>query len=233
MNLSSTNFSRKFSLVSRVQSELVLKLILMVGLNLWVYLPYLFLQRHHFFSVTNMPLCSFDRMIPFSGQAVWLYLSIYLLMPVGPFLMVQRNQLIRYAAGIVFISLLANIIFIFLPTSCPRPVVLEANAAYQALTSIDNSFHAFPSLHAAFAVYSALCGGLVLREMSDNIFWPVGLWLWATLILYATLATKQHVLVDIMAGCAVGLGIYACVFNQWISIFKSKPKLQAVTINVE
>ena len=231
--MNSANYNSEFSIVARLQSELVLKLILIGVLNLWVYLPYLFLQRHNFFPVTNVPSCAFDHMIPFSDQAVWFYLSIYLLMPVGPFLMGKRNQILRYAAGIVLISLLANIVFIFWPTSCPRPVVQKTNLAYQALTTIDNSCQAFPSLHAAFAVYSALCGGLVLRELQCVSIWRICLWLWASLILYATLATKQHVLADIIAGSALGLGIYVCAFNRWISICKCKPTLQAVTNNIE
>ena len=221
-----------FSIVSRLQSELALKLILLVALNLWVYVPYLFLQRHHFFPARNMSSSFFDRMIPFSDQAVWLYLSIYLLMPVGPFLMNSRKQIFRYAIGIILISLLANAIFLFWPTSCPRPGVQGTNAAYRELTTIDNSFHAFPSLHAAFAVYSALCGGLVLREIGSRNFWRISLWFWAFLILYATLATKQHVIADIIAGSVLGLGIYACVFKEWISIFKRKLSLQPVAINL-
>lgn len=231
-NLNNPKTITSFSIAGRLQSELALKLILVVVLNLWVYLPYLFLQRHHFFPATNMPASFFDRMIPFSDQAVWLYLSIYLLMPVGPFLMNSRRQIFRYAIGIVLISLLANAIFLFWPTSCLRPDVQGANVAYQTLITIDNSFHAFPSLHSAFAVYSALCGGLVLREIGSRRFWRFSLWLWAALILYATLATKQHVVADIIAGSALGLGIYACVFKEWIFIFKRKPSLQPIAINL-
>ena len=159
-------------------------------------------------------------MIPFSDKAVWLYLSICLLMPIGPFLMNNRKQIFRYATGIILISLFANFIFLFWPTSCPRPNVQGTNIAYQALTGIDNPLHAFPSLHAAFAVYSALCGGLVLREIGSRGFWQISLWLWAFLILYATLATKQHIVADIIAGSAIGFGVYACVFRKWIFISK-------------
>jgi membrane-associated phospholipid phosphatase len=231
-NLNNIKTITLFSIAGRLQSELALKLILLAVLNLWVYVPYLFLQHHHFFPATNMSASFFDRMIPFSDQTVWLYLSIYLLMPVGPFLMNSRKQIFRYAIGIVLISLLANAIFLFWPTLCPRPIVQGTNTTYQALTTIDNSFHAFPSLHAAFAIYSALSGGLVLREIGSHSFWRISLWLWAVLILYATLATKQHVVADIIAGSALGLVIYACVFKEWISIFKRKPSLQPVAINL-
>ncbi len=190
------------SVVGSLQSELALKLILLVVLNLWVYLPYQFLQRHHFFPTMIMAPGVFDRMIPFSDQAVWLYLSIYLLMPIGPFLMDNRPQILRYAAGIMMISFLADAVFLFWPTSCPRPDLTGTNAIYRTLVLIDNPFHACPSLHAAFALYSACCGGLVMRALRFHWRWRVGIWLWALLILFATLATKQHVFTDIVAGSA-------------------------------
>ncbi|MGH7952724.1 MAG: phosphatase PAP2 family protein, partial [Limisphaerales bacterium] len=90
----------------------------------------------------------------------------------------------------------------------------------------------FPSLHAAFAVYSAMCGGLVMRELSNSRFWQVGLWLWAFLILLATLTTKQHVVSDIIAGTMLGFGIFNCVFSEWKFILKRKSSLQPVTTNL-
>ncbi len=219
-------------MVGRLRSELPLKLVLLVVLNLWVYLPYHFLQWHHFFPATNMRLSFFDRIIPFSDTAVWLYFSVYLLMPVGPFLMNSRRQILRYATGVMLISMFANVVFIFWPTSCPRSGIQGTNAIYQTLVAMDNPFHAFPSLHAAFAIYSALCGGLVLRQLGLGRSWRVSLWLWSLLILYATLATKQHVVADIISGSALGSGIYACVFLKWIPIFKRKPSLQTMTIRL-
>jgi membrane-associated phospholipid phosphatase len=232
MKLNNTKNSAMGTLTGRLKSGLPLKLILLVALNPLVYVPYLFLQRHPFFPPTGMSASFLDRLVPFSDLAVWPYLSIYLLMPVGPFLMGRRNQILRYAAGIVLISFFADIIFLLRPTLSPRPVVAGTSAAYQMLTAIDNSFHAFPSLHAAFAVYSALCAGLVLRELGSRRILRFGIWIWALMILYATLATKQHVLVDIIAGSGLGLAAHAAVFEQRIFIFKRQPPLQPVALNL-
>jgi membrane-associated phospholipid phosphatase len=216
------------TLVGRLKSELVLKLIFLVTLLALVYAPYFFLQRHHFFATNDVPVSFFDRLIPFSDQAVWPYLSIYLLMPVGPFLMKHRDQIFGYVTGAVLISLVADIIFLFWPTTCPRSPAASTNMAYLALTAVDNSFHAFPSLHAAFAVYSALCAGLVFRELGVGRRWRFGIWVWTFWILYATLATKQHVLMDILAGSTLGFMAYAAVFGHKISIFKDKRSLQPI-----
>ncbi len=219
-------------IADRLKSEWVVKLILLVVLNLLVYVRYLFLQRHHFFPTTTMPTNFCDRLIPFSAQTVWIYLSIYLLMPIGPFLLDQRQQIFRYAIGILSLSLIADVIFLFWPTSCLRPDATGTNAVYQSLIGIDNPFHAFPSLHAAFAVYSARCGTMVMGEVSESRFWQRGLWLWAFLILLATLTTKQHVIADILAGSALGFVVFSCAFNQWRPNLEQKSPLQSVTTNL-
>jgi membrane-associated phospholipid phosphatase len=214
--------------INRLRSELGLKLILILILYPCVYLPYLFLQRRHFFPATTLKFTSLDGLIPFSDRAVWLYLSVYWLMPAGPFLMTGRKQLWRYAAGILLISLLADLVFLFWPTICPRPEVGATNVAYHFLIVMDNPFHAFPSLHAAFAIYAGACATLVFREFTRSRFLSIAVWLWVGLILYATLATKQHGLIDIIAGGALGWGIYMAVFNHWISVSKSESLLQPV-----
>jgi membrane-associated phospholipid phosphatase len=217
-------------ILSRWHAELFLKLVLMVALNLWVYVPYVYLQRHHFFPAIDMPRNGVDRLIPFWDGTTWFYFSIYLLMPIGPFLMNRREQLMRYAGGIVFISLMADAIFLFCPTRCLRPDYTGTNIAYEALIRCDNEYHAFPSLHAAFAVYSVLCSGMVLKELGIRQYWQMVLWCWALLILYATLATKQHVLIDIAVGGLMGMVIYFWVFSKRIFISKGSPALQPVDV---
>ena len=201
------------TLPDRLRAEWKLKLLLTVVLNVWVYGPYRFLQHHHFFPAYTMPETFCDRLIPFSDLVVWLYLSIYLLMPIGPFLMNRRRQILRYALGIALIGVTADLVFLFWPTCCPRPVGAGTNATYRMLVGIDNPFHAFPSLHAAFAVYSASCGALVLREMRGHSGWSPVLWFWTLLILFGTLATKQHMVWDIIAGSLLGLAAYFVVFG--------------------
>lgn len=216
------------AIFGRLRSELKLKIVLMIALNFWVYVPYFFLQRHHFFEPMTMPASCFDRLVPFCDKAVWIYLSIFLLMPVGPFLMSHRRQIARYAIGIVAIGALADLIFIFWPTACPRPDPGGTITAYRKLITIDNSFHAFPSLHAAFALFSTLCAGQVLRELQIHLLWRNALWLWTLLILLATLLTKQHVVADVGAGTALAFVVHSCAFYQWNSRPKTGVPFRAV-----
>jgi membrane-associated phospholipid phosphatase len=201
---------------------------LAVLLYLWVYPPYLWLQHYHLFRTVVMPATFLDRLIPFSDNSVWLYLSLYLLMPVGPFLMKSRPQIIRYALGIALISLAADVVFVFWPTFYARPEAEGAVALYRLLVYLDNPYHSFPSLHAAFAIYSALCAGQVLRALEAPMMWRGGVWLWTFLILLATLLTKQHGVADLLAGGALGAGAYVGVLARWHFGLARKTQLELV-----
>jgi membrane-associated phospholipid phosphatase len=217
--------------VDRLRFEWRLKLILAVLLNLWVYVPYHFLQGHQIFPATTISATFFDRLVPFSDKAVWIYLSVYLLTPIGPSLMNSREQIVRYSIGIILIGVLADLVFLFWPTLCLRPVATGTNAAYRLLILIDNPFDAFPSLHAAFVVFSALCAGRVLRELGSKNAWCGAVWAWAVLILIATLATKQHMAVDVAAGITLAFGVYIGVFHQWRPSLNTNVVLQSVPTN--
>jgi hypothetical protein len=206
------------TLMGRVKAELRLKLFLLAALNVIVWTPYITLQHIHFFQPAEMPLTRIDRVIPFIPTAAWVYFSIYALMPIGPFLMNNREQICRYSRGVVAISAFAAVIFFFWPTICPRPSAPAAGPLYRALISIDEPFHAFPSLHAAFAVYSCLCVIEVGRALGWTSRFQIGFIAWTGLILLATLATRQHVLADIAAGSALGFVAYQFFLRQSVSI---------------
>ena len=214
----------------RLRAEFPLKLALLVILNPLVYGPYIWLQHHAYFQTTIVPFSAVDRLIPFSSGMVWLYLSIDLLMPIGPFLMNRRADLLRYSSGVLLISLVADIVFIFWPTACPRPAGAETTGLYGLLVAVDGPSHALPSLHAAFAVYSAACGARVFYELGLHPAWRLALWVWVMLILYATLATKQHMLVDIIAGSALGLGGVWSAWRPRLTFSKARPHSTVLSV---
>lgn len=204
----------------RIRSELRLKLVLTVVLNLWFYVPYCLLQRHHFFGPTQILPTFLDRLIPFSDEAVWVYLSIFLLMPIGPLLMCRREQLLRYGLGILLVETVAYLVFIFWPTWCQRPNPNGTIPTYRILTMIDAPLNAFPSLHAAFAVFSALCAVQDFRELPLHHLYRIAVGFWTLLILLGTLVTKQHTVVDVIAGSALGFIAYHLAFSEWMLLSK-------------
>ncbi len=188
------------ALVRRVRTLLAPKLWMALGLNLLVCIPYFGLQHVVLRPVTWIPASALDRAIPFSEASVWLYQSLYLFMPVAPMLMDRAGQLRRYALGMIAMSLGANVVFLAFPTAIVRPDPAGAGAVYRTLVHYDAPLNAWPSLHAAFAIFSALCCTAVAREMRLARGWPAAAWLWTLAILYATLATKQHVALDLAGG---------------------------------
>jgi len=72
------------------------------------------------------------------------------------------------------------------------------------LKSADAVGNACPSLHVAFAVFSGAWMGRLLRLMGAgwvvravNVLWCLG-------IVFSTMATRQHVFLDVVAGAALG-----------------------------
>ena len=95
-------------------------------------------------------------------------------------------------------------VFLFFPVAAPPRLDHTGNHPSMIIISAyDGSFNCFPSLHAAFLFYMAALGwrlfGTVVRPIE------VGLCvIWGTGILYATIAIRQHYVLDLVAGAAVG-----------------------------
>ncbi len=75
----------------------------------------------------------------------------------------------------------------------------------------DASGNACPSLHVAFAVFTAVWFGHLLRQMKAGGLARSLNWLWCAGILYSTIATRQHVALDVLAGAVLGAVIAAGV----------------------
>jgi len=148
---------------ARLRAHLPHKLALAVGLNLWAMPPYYLLQHYVFYPVTVMPPGPVDHWIPFNEHTVWLYLSLFLLQPIAPMHMVRASELCRYALGGAGMCGLADVVFFFWPTASMRAEVAGTNPSYRHLTALVTPLNACPSLHAAMAVYSALCGEQLWR----------------------------------------------------------------------
>jgi ketosteroid isomerase-like protein len=205
--------SASSSLETRLRAHLGLKLALALGLNLFAFVPYFWLQRNVFFPVTVMTESAFDAWLSFTPNAVWIYLSLFLLMPIAPMQMQSRRQLGRYALGVVAMSLSADLLFLFWPTTVIRPSNEAASRLYASLAIWDLPLNAFPSLHAAMAVYSALCCEQIFSQVRRPWMWRITIWPWVMAIVWAMLATKQHVALDAIGGIVLGATVYRSTFS--------------------
>jgi membrane-associated phospholipid phosphatase len=134
-----------------------------------------------------------------------LYLSLWAYVIVVPALIGDKTSLKFYGLAASGLALAGLAIFRFWPTVVPDPGIDWLRyPAFARLKAIDASGNACPSLHAAFAVFSAVWIHRLLRQMGD-VGWLRGLsWCWCLGILYSTLATRQHVAVDVLAGAVLG-----------------------------
>ena len=187
-------------LAARLKAHWRFKLIAGAIIVIAFFIGYFLLLRYHIFPVREMPTTTLDRLIAFQPGALPLYLSLYLYLPIAPWLLEDKRDLNACCLAFSGLCLVGLLIFLFWPTAIPRP----DSAAYRPLIAIDGRGNACPSLHAAFAVFSAICIDRLARRLGDRGLARSLSWLWCLGILYSTLATKQHVAVDMVAGIALG-----------------------------
>jgi membrane-associated phospholipid phosphatase len=166
---------------------------------------YFWLLTHERHPVTNMPLIFIDRMVRFEPWALGLYVSLWFYVVLAPSLISSRRELVSYAWAAAAMSAFGFATFILWPTAVPiAEFGASANSSLAYLKGVDASGNAFPSLHVAFAVFTAIWLERLLRGIGAgasvrafNILWCLG-------IVYSTVAIRQHVALDAIAGALLG-----------------------------
>lgn len=180
-----------------------ISMVLLVALvPLYIFIPELFPPR-----TRHLPELALDRAVPLVPVWALIYGALYLFLILLPILVVRQDELIRrtvYAYLLIWIT--AYVFFFLYPTEAPRPpsVVGEGYAMWglRALYSSDPPYNCFPSLHVAHSFVSALASDRVNRGLG------VLATICASLIALSTLFTKQHYVVDVIAGIVLALVAY-------------------------
>ncbi|MEO6017367.1 MAG: phosphatase PAP2 family protein [Polaromonas sp.] len=179
-----------------------------IGTTLFISLffgAYFYLLKHPAYPIVVMPLTWPDQWIGFQPLALPLYLSLWLYVSLPPLFFTARDELLGYGLAIALTCLAGLLIFYFWPTAAPLPDVDWARYPDMLfLKNLDASGNACPSLHVATAVFSGIWLHHLMRRFGAppwslllNALWCVG-------ITYSTLATRQHVAVDVAAGIVLG-----------------------------
>jgi membrane-associated phospholipid phosphatase len=195
------------TLYSRFIAHGWIKLAFFLVVCLWCQLPYFLLQHYIFFPVTQMPAFALDRMIPFVPLASWPYLSVHPGAACVPLLMVKRRELLQCLLGFSLIALVSNIAFFFYPTAITRPETGDVHFLWAWIRDHVRPLCACPSLHASLVTFFTLWGNRMLRDEGRGRL-RVVLWVWMMTVLCSTLLTKQHVLLDLVAGMALACVAY-------------------------
>jgi hypothetical protein len=167
---------------------------------------YLYLLKNPASAATTMPLTIVDRFIGFEPLALPLYLSLWAYVSLPPMLMRTRRAILEYGIWIGGLCLFALVVFYFFPNAVPPSNIDWAQYPGMAfLKNVDAAGNACPSLHVATAVFSGFWIHWLLPKVSLNSAARLMNALWCIGIVYSTMATKQHVSLDVVAGGALGV----------------------------
>ena len=179
------------------------------------FVAYFWVLKHPLFPVTTMPLTALDRLIGFRPEALPLYLSLWFYVSLAPALLIKRREIVSYAVATVALSVIGLVIFLLWPTTVVWPADWSQHPAFAFLKSVDAAGNACPSLHVAFAVFTAIWLDRLLRQMGAGRSMRAFNWLWCLGILYSTVAIRQHVALDVLAGAGLGAAV-AVLHLRWL-----------------
>jgi membrane-associated phospholipid phosphatase len=194
-----------------------------IGTTLFIGLffgAYLYLLKTPVYPTTVMPVTLLDHLIGFQPQALPLYISLWVYVSLPPALLSTRRELYGYALAMAATCLAGLVIFYFWPTAVPAAHIdWSQDPAVDFLKNMDASGNACPSLHVATAVFSAVWLHHLLQRFRAPLWILVLNWAWCIGIIYSTMATRQHVAVDVLAGLLLGL------LAAWLSLLSRRRDL--------
>jgi membrane-associated phospholipid phosphatase len=176
---------------------------------------YFALLRSPVFPTFTMPTTWVDDWVVFWPPAFYLYASLWLYTSLVPALQPSLLRLVAFGCAMGSLCLTALVLFLFFPTAVPFTASADwfKDPSISLLRQIDLAGNACPSLHVASAVFSAACLHKLLGEMACPAWLKISNAVWCLLIVYSTMAIKQHVMWDVVAGALLAL-IFSLLYPQ-------------------
>ena len=188
-----------------------LSMILLFALvPLYIFIPALFPPESR-----NVPELSLDRAIPLLPSWSLVYGALYMFLILLPIFVVRDDAHIRLTVSAYLLIWITSYVFFFwiYPTAAPRPAMAIVTGfggwGLGALYGADPPYNCFPSLHVAHSFVSALAVIGVHRRLGAIAL------ISAALVAASTLFTKQHYVVDVVAGVALALMAYAIFLRRY------------------
>jgi hypothetical protein len=185
---------------SGVGKHPVLKLLCLAGLGLWIALWYYPPQQWPLFEARPAPALWFDDWVPFQPGWALIYQSVFFTHLAAIWLPGDHRAVRRYTFVLGAVYTVAAFVFWFYPTLSPRPAEVESRLYYWLVTAVDGERNAVPSLHAAMGTLAALQLDWHVRAIRARPVWRILIGGWWCVFLYSTLATRQHRVLDLVAG---------------------------------
>jgi len=188
----------------RARTLWVLKMLAnLSGIAVFFY-AYFWVMRQPLSAATAIPVTWIDDLVPFSPQSFFLYASLWVYVGLGSLFAKDGQELAAWITACFAMIVVGLGIFMALPTKVPDFAIdWSQHPSLEFLKAVDVSGNACPSLHAAFAVFTAvvLHGQLTASRapravLACNVLWCLG-------IVYSAIATRQHLALDIIAGAVL------------------------------
>jgi membrane-associated phospholipid phosphatase len=190
---------------ARLKAHWRFKLMATVIMTMGFFSCYFLILYFPIFPVTEMPITVIDRLVGFWSTTLLVYITLWIYIPLSSWLLNDKRELIAYSTALTGLGAVGLAVFFLFPTSIPRPNIDVAEyPSFRLLVAIDEPRNVFPCLHAAFAVFSAMGIGRLLCQLGDRGLIRGLNWCWCLCILYSTLATRQHMAIDLIAGTVLG-----------------------------
>jgi hypothetical protein len=162
-----------------------------------------------------MPVTWLDTWIGFSPSAFPAYVSLWVYVSLAPALLGSLRSLLGFGLWMGWMCLFCLAIFWLFPTSTPPfSIDWKAYPEFALIKGLDAAGNAFPSLHVASAVFSAFWLNRVFGQLDapKTLQWLSALQ--CSVIIWSTIATRQHVVLDALGGVIVGVVFAALSFRQ-------------------
>lgn len=161
--------------------------------------PYAISNRVEWFPAREVPRLAVDDWIPFMPELALLYLGLFPLMWLAVLVQRDTSAAKRFVLGAASCAWLVSLIFVFHPTTFARPAV-DPRGFYALVVGLDTPRNACPSLH---GTYAALSAAWITHARGWR--WGLVATLAAFAVLVATVAVRQHGVIDLTLGAAIGL----------------------------
>ena len=168
---------------------------------------YLVIQVYVHRGALHRPALALDRALPVLPSWTLVYGSLYLALFLPMVVVRTKEHLRRTLWAFVMLWVVGCIGWLSYPTTLPRPASAAIGGGFFAWClriayGMDDPYNCFPSLHVAQVFLAAFTCHLVSRGLGRAAM------VWASLVAVSTLFTKQHYVVDVVAGILLAYAAY-------------------------
>lgn len=191
--------------------SLLLRIGSAMGMFIFFQFGYLWAQNHDGFSVVYV-MTAIDEWVPLIPIFILPYMAGYFFALVPFFLLRSRSDLQAAVIGAFCILVISFLCFRFFPISMEK-IYATGDDFFSRLTlfqqKTDTTFNTFPSLHVSLNVFAHF----VLRKHLGRTSW-ISLII-AVLVAVSTVFVKQHYVIDLIGGAALGVVFGLMYLRPW------------------